>query len=281
MKKTSLIFLTVVCLLGCLSLLLVKYKPTRIWISEIDYLYLGGTIFATVGRDMGSLESDLVLYRRLISKADYSWLGEGPIWVAHSLGLEGDEANTPKAFEKAASAGFKIFEIDIRYSAGELHCAHEEDEIESKQVLGCDFAWLMAMAEQKNVWFILDVKTEFQAAYAEISRKLANSAVTKQFIPQIYAFNQIKYIDLDLFSGPLFTGYRRNQGAEVLITTAAKLGLPAITLPPAMINEANELANLRIFSHGIGTEELYLRLEKLGVSGFYIRVPLYDGVQSK
>lgn len=248
----------------------------RVWLSEKDYFSFNGAISDLAGKDLGGADSDRDLYQMKMAEMDFTWaevMRDNGYWIAHALGGEDDAQNTKSAYANAEAAGFKFFEVDIVYQDGLLRCAHDIRNIgQSGQ---CDFDWLIQTAETDQVWFILDVKSDFKDSYSQINTELNNRPIGKHFIPQIYTFNQASYLDLSTLAGPLFTGYRRNQGAGFLHRMAAELNLPIITLPPNSVMTINADNPVKVLTHGVAAPGQIKKLSAQGVSGFYIKTRVY------
>ena len=274
--KHKVIFCVVLLLIAIIA---VKYRPARMILTEVDYRYLGGSVFKLVGRDNGSIQSDIDLYKVNIDKANYEWLSDDDIMIAHGLGGSDNLINTQAAFESSLKAGFRYFEVDVVLHNNELFCSHSLAEIKHDE--RCKFESIISMAESHKVWFILDVKSKFDITYKKITEELqaSPSHVGHQFIPQIYLFNQIKYLDLTLFSGPIFTGYRINQHGGFLQEIASNLRLPVMALPPIKLSTSSTGFKVRLFSHNINSLQEYKKLKHMGVTGFYIRERLYHEIQ--
>ncbi len=276
MKKASSLTIATI-LLVIASFIFMKYKPAREWITEVDYRYLNGSLFTILGKDYGGLSSDIELYHRKLVEADYGWLPVGNVLVAHSLGVGGVDANTLNAFERSLSHGFKYFEVDLILSENDIVCAPRGLKTGQNQL--CNLGILIQLAKQHEIWFILDVKSDFNEAYLRITPELEATGIGRRFIPQIYKFKQIENLNLSVFSGPIFTGYRLNQSGPFMVETAVQLGVPVITLPPNKLQDLQNGRNVRVLTHNVKTLNSYDRYSALGVSGFYLRQPFFLNIQ--
>ena len=274
MKKIFVVALLVLFIV----LFFAKYMPARKLFSEIDYQHFNGAIFRILNRDNGGFKSDKVLYKRVLSNFDFRWLIEKPQFVAHALGGSGNFANTSSAFLASIESGLKFYEVDIRLDEGIIYCEHDQPFSKRNASNKCSLEWMARRAKEEDIWFILDVKTDFVPTYKKIYTELRALNTRKRFIPQLYIFEQIRYIDPALFAGPIFTGYRQNQSAAALLATAEDLGVPAITLSPRYAAVAAPSKSVYIFTHGVQSVKLISKLSASGVSGFYVKSAVYEKI---
>lgn len=259
-----------------LALFLVKYTPARKIVSEWDYVYLDGFIFRSLDRGNGGLHRDKTLYNQKLPEFDYDWISDEFLWVAHGLGGEGELNNTRESFEIARDSGMKYFEIDIRLVNEKIYCSHKAVNNLTHSPSSCSLDWIIKTSKLDSVWFVLDVKSNFVSTYEFISKRLRVYEPGYRLIPQIYSFEQLKYLDPELYLGPIFTGYRQNLNSQFMMQTASSLALPIMTLPAQSIMDSELPNSILLLTHGISSTQSIEALKSAGLDGVYVKNSVYN-----
>jgi glycerophosphoryl diester phosphodiesterase len=220
----------------------------------------------------------------------YAWVKKDYFYaIAHRLGpAKHTGENRIATFDLAYAQGFRFFEVDLMLTSDQqLICYHgnSHDEIisyaayaQTSKAQGrepCDMDDLVQLAvAHPEIYFILDVKNEFEPAYQLIKEKVRAADVGYSFIPQIYSIEQSSFVrEGNVFSVELYTAYRLPAAAsnQSIFEQARAMAIPVVTLSLDRLSHQHSPLprDLLIFTHPVNDFEQAASLKKQGVSGIY------------
>lgn len=207
----------------------------RQWLHRMDARFLGERGMDTFTRWRS--EEDWSTVSPLRAGQDYRWLRGGgtPVRIAHALGESGTTtANTLAAARRAYAEGLRLLEVDLVQEDGELRCQHDLGPQRDLVKDGCSFDTLIA-AVPRDVWFVLDIKTDFAAVGKRIVDRAVETGDADRVVFQLY-----RPEDFVLFNrwqaraplpGPILTTYLAHRRIDHVAAQASRIGVGAFTLP--------------------------------------------------
>jgi glycerophosphoryl diester phosphodiesterase len=206
----------------------------------------------------------------------YDWLGPAPADIAHALGAAGTPAqNTLPAASHAVRSGLRLLEVDLWLTDdGTLRCHHGPDAPGPLRDGDCSFGALLAWAAGRDVWLVLDIKTDFgptgERVLAEVSRTgLAGRVIFQLYQPAHLAQFARWRVRADL-PGPMVTAYRSRRSLDHQATGAARAGVRAFVFP---LERGQALtvrpAGMALFVHPVHDCDALDRARRWGVHGVF------------
>jgi len=223
--------------------------------------------------------------------SSYEWLaGSAFIPIAHGLGpwLE-DEPNTMKTFYAGLGRGFRIFEVDLALTRDDsvicYHGAADAQDIDTLTYRGyltlmarrgsapCTIRDLVREARNRpQVRFVLDVKNRFERLYSLVRAAIGGPELGRQFIPQVYFFEQLAVVrETPFFGGAIFTSYRSALTTRQIFSYASELGVKAVTITVARFERMRTPIppGLHVFVHPVDDPFVAMKMRSQGVAGIY------------
>ena len=213
---------------------------------------------------------------------DKTWVDSSarPFRIAHALGGSGKpNANTFSAFEQSRKNGYALFEVDISLTLdNKLLCVHDLNSMTSTYQLntgGCEFDQLLRQVDGESIWFILDIKTNFDTTAARILEVARNKGLTNTLIFQLYKPTDFSWIQKasrnNRLPFPIVTTYMSRRSSNHILRHTHRLGLNIVTVPFIKLRSiAYKPPNMILMTHPVHTCEAFLSLnEFIEVGGYY------------
>jgi hypothetical protein len=207
---------------------------------------------------------------------DYGWLAleAGPMRIAHALGAAGSpKANTLDALSDSMAAGLRFFEVDLWLDReGVVQCHHGPAEPAATD----DGCTVDALARQRldGGYFVLDIKTDFDATGSKALAALAARGLVERVIVQLY-----RPADVAVFKrwsrqyrlpGPIVTTYETHRSLNHVARHAAAAGIQVVAAP---LGRAHALGRrpwgMRLLVHPVHDCNTLRIARALGADGFY------------
>lgn len=287
MKTTINIILTLIILVIIAVFLQMpsEKKDLKHAIVQIDFNYLGGLLHSLYFQQ--PLESEMITSFNPLPNDAYSWVKPNTFYaVAHRLGpyIETGE-NRIATLTEGLAQGFRFFEVDLVLTTDKrLICMHEHGqdfenisytsyqlESQTNGLMPCTLESLVEQAvADPHIYFIIDMKNNFEEAYAMMKTIVAKKNVGRSFIPQIYSITQANFIrEGQVFSGEIYTVYRAAASNETIYNNARRAKIPVVNLPLNRLNPKTQPNDLLVFTHAVNDPFQALSLKKQGVSGIF------------
>ena len=210
-------------------------------------------------------------------KFDYSWLGdEEPILIAHALGAPGlPSQNTLSEMAAISTNGLRFMEVDLWLDdKGKIRCHHGPDRPSQFKKGDCTFEEALDLAKNRNLWLVLDIKTDFKQTGEEIFKRV-NKHDSKRIIFQLYrpehakAFR--KWHQLKPFAGPIITLYLARRSANHVQEKLLGSSFEVLTVPTNRLGAVNfQQKQVKILTHPVHNCEKFHDLKKYKLDGLYV-----------
>ncbi len=261
-------------LISVLSLFVLWVAVATGLVRELDRSWFGERLMDARGAIEGS--EDWKALEPMAPGLRYDWLQVKPPDVAHALGASGTPLqNTLPAAAASAASGMHLLEVDIWLADDDsLRCHHGPGAPGKLHAGDCTFDALLHWMAGRDVWLVLDIKTDFVRTGDRIMRELARTDTARRIIFQLYKPAHVGHFErwrkeADL-AGPIVTAYLSRRSLDHQLTGAAAAGAHAFVFP---LERAAALsvrpAGVALFVHPVHDCASLAQSESLSVHGVF------------
>jgi hypothetical protein len=250
---------------------LAAYRPLR-WLDTHFFSERLKDLYASWVTSETWADIDRVRLRPL----DYGWLGVAgpPIRIAHALGASGTpRANTVAALDESLRQGYVFLEVDLWMDRqGVVYCHHGPGEPDN-EVNNCTLD-MLASRKLTNIYWILDIKTDFAATGSKALAAFASHGGTEHVIVQLYRPEDVvvfeRWQQSYRLPGPIVTMYETHRSVEHVARHAAHAGIQAVAVPLERADALGSRAyGLRRLLHPVHDCQSWMRAQASGADGVF------------